>query len=187
MISSGGTSIRRVNTWLTAAIALPWTPCECIVSNSFQSSASNPSKMCKWWNSLWKLNIPPKVRFFIWRVCSNAVPTLENMWKKKILNALCCSRCNSFVEYIGHALFDCKEVKKVWYGTSFGKLFVNFWSLPGTGYFIVLSCSDFFGWSWASVYNCLGDLGELQLHAELWQSQRSYTGGELGFEFAIRI
>ncbi|KAK3205252.1 hypothetical protein Dsin_019298 [Dipteronia sinensis] len=75
---------------------------------------SNPSMMCKWWNSLWKLNIPPKVRIFIWRACLNTIPSLENLWKRKITDVPRCNRCDSLAESASHAIFGCKEARKIW-------------------------------------------------------------------------
>ncbi|KAK2645906.1 hypothetical protein Ddye_021101 [Dipteronia dyeriana] len=74
---------------------------------------------------LWKLKIPPKIRIFIWRVCLNAIPFLENLWKKKIVKVACCSRCESRVESVSHVIFGCRTVKKVWRETKFGSFIAN--------------------------------------------------------------
>ncbi|KAK3225258.1 hypothetical protein Dsin_005120 [Dipteronia sinensis] len=75
-----------------------------------------------WWSSLWKLNIPPKVRIFIWKMCSNAIPSLSNLWKRKIVAIPMC-RCGLGMETPGHALFWCVEAKKVWGCTRFDGFF----------------------------------------------------------------
>ncbi|KAL5836959.1 hypothetical protein ACOSQ3_014128 [Xanthoceras sorbifolium] len=49
----------------------------------------------KWWLALWNLNIPPKIKIFIWRVCLNAIPSLS------------------------HALFWCSSVRPIWESTVF--------------------------------------------------------------------
>lgn len=36
------------------------------------------------WNRLWKLPILPKVRNFVWRVCSNILPTRANLYRRKV-------------------------------------------------------------------------------------------------------
>ena len=36
------------------------------------------------WGRIWKLNVPPKVRTFIWRACSNCLPTRNNLCQRKV-------------------------------------------------------------------------------------------------------
>ena len=36
------------------------------------------------WRKLWSLNVLPKVRMFVWRVCSNIFPTQDNLHRRKI-------------------------------------------------------------------------------------------------------
>ena len=38
----------------------------------------------KIWRKLWTLNVPPKVRIFVWRACSNVLPTWDNLYRRKI-------------------------------------------------------------------------------------------------------
>ena len=37
------------------------------------------------WSSIWYLQIPEKVKIFIWRATNDLLSTLENLWKRKIL------------------------------------------------------------------------------------------------------
>ncbi|KAL5767157.1 hypothetical protein ACOSQ2_013940 [Xanthoceras sorbifolium] len=60
---------------------------------SLSGSSSSPDS--KWWLALWNLNIPPKIKIFIWRVCHNAIPSLS------------------------HALFWCSSVRPIWESTVF--------------------------------------------------------------------
>ena len=36
------------------------------------------------WRRLWRLNVPPKVRMFVWRACSNILPTRDNLHRRRI-------------------------------------------------------------------------------------------------------
>uniref|UniRef100_A0A7N2LAY2 Reverse transcriptase zinc-binding domain-containing protein n=1 Tax=Quercus lobata TaxID=97700 RepID=A0A7N2LAY2_QUELO len=36
------------------------------------------------WRKIWKLNVPLKVRNFLWRACSGCLPIRENLHKKRI-------------------------------------------------------------------------------------------------------
>ena len=40
----------------------------------------------KWWKMIWAMNVPPKVKSFMWRACSNILPTRENLrrWTRDV-------------------------------------------------------------------------------------------------------
>ena len=54
------------------------------------------------WRKLWKLNVPPKVRTFLWRACSGCLPTRENLHKKRIRVEERCELCHHHSETISH-------------------------------------------------------------------------------------
>lgn len=35
------------------------------------------------WNVIWTLDLPEKIKIFIWRATNNLLPTAENLWKKE--------------------------------------------------------------------------------------------------------
>ncbi|KAL5834454.1 hypothetical protein ACOSQ4_013951 [Xanthoceras sorbifolium] len=84
---------------------------------SLSGSSSSPDS--KWWLALWNLNIPPKIKIFIWRVCHNAIPSLCNLCSRKIMVDPCCSRCGDAPESSAHALFWCSSVRSIWESTVF--------------------------------------------------------------------
>ncbi|KAL5762916.1 hypothetical protein ACOSP7_019180 [Xanthoceras sorbifolium] len=84
---------------------------------SLKGSSSCPDS--KWWLALWNLNIPPKIKIFIWRVCHNAIPSLCNLCSRKIVVDPCCSRCGDAPESSAHALFWCNSVRPIWESTVF--------------------------------------------------------------------
>ncbi|KAK3228272.1 hypothetical protein Dsin_008134 [Dipteronia sinensis] len=100
------------------------------LSEKHSNSASNPSSMHRWWNSLWKLCLPPKVRVFVWRACLDVLFSVENLWKRKIVDLPRCPRCKAKSESSTRALFDCKAARKIWKGTSFGALLVKVRNFP---------------------------------------------------------
>lgn len=75
------------------------------------SSSNNSSKN---WNALWALDLPEKVKIFMWKAALNIMPIAENLWKRKIIKEPICQRCRKGVETISHALFECKVSKKIW-------------------------------------------------------------------------
>ena len=46
------------------------------------------------------------------------LPTAENLWKKRVLQAPWCQRCRSYGESIFHTLFESKASRKIWKLTS---------------------------------------------------------------------
>ncbi|KAI9160611.1 hypothetical protein LWI28_009943 [Acer negundo] len=73
--------------------------------NALFASVSNQAMSSKWWELLWSLNVPPKVCIFIWRACWNALPFLENLWKRKSVDNPVCPLCEAQRETTSHALF----------------------------------------------------------------------------------
>ncbi|KAL5764455.1 hypothetical protein ACOSQ2_017049 [Xanthoceras sorbifolium] len=72
---------------------------------SLKGSSSCPDS--KWWLALWNLNIPPKIKIFIWRVCLNAIPSLCNLCSRKIstvfwdiLNLQCHISCFDLILWV---------------------------------------------------------------------------------------
>uniref|UniRef100_A0A803NY29 RNase H type-1 domain-containing protein n=1 Tax=Cannabis sativa TaxID=3483 RepID=A0A803NY29_CANSA len=76
------------------------------------TSASTSNR--KWWNRLWALKLPKKVKIFAWRVINDALPTAVNLMHRKILPNAACSLCNCHRESLGHAIFLCTRAKQVW-------------------------------------------------------------------------
>ena len=46
---------------------------------------------------IWKLNVPLKVRNFIWRACSNCLPTRNNLWRRKVRIEATCDICQKLM------------------------------------------------------------------------------------------
>ena len=59
------------------------------------------------WNRLWKLNIPNKVKFFLWRACMDSIPTMLNLHKRRIVRSSVCFLCHAGEESVLHALWFC--------------------------------------------------------------------------------
>ena len=47
-------------------------------------SSSNPSLSQHIWKTIWGLGVQPKIRNFLWRACSNILPTRSKLFDKKI-------------------------------------------------------------------------------------------------------
>ena len=66
------------------------------------------------WQNLWKLNLPGKIKIFVWKAAKNFLPTAENLWRRKILQEPICTICKEGREDVFHALMECKLARKIW-------------------------------------------------------------------------
>ncbi|KAK2649951.1 hypothetical protein Ddye_017440 [Dipteronia dyeriana] len=139
LFSAGGKEIlikavvQAVPTYLMSIFQLSQTLCQELNSMILQflwvqmrkrrefirETYSNPTDSYKWWMALWNLNIPPKVKMFIWRVCNDAFPSLINLGRRKVQVNLCCPLCKEDGESTFHAPFWCKEVVEIWENSDF--------------------------------------------------------------------
>ncbi|XP_030970761.1 uncharacterized protein LOC115991163 [Quercus lobata] len=71
------------------------------------------------WKIIWKLKVPEKVKHFLWKACTNSLPTKDNLLKRKILKESGCARCSGDSESVVHALWSCSCIQVVW-ETEFG-------------------------------------------------------------------
>ena len=103
-------------------------------AKSNQPGTSNPTVLNSFWNNIWKLNIPNKVKHFLWRACSKSLPTKRNLVQRRILTNATCDLCRDQPEDAIHALWDCYGVKEIWWKEEVCKpflieRFVNFQDL----------------------------------------------------------
>lgn len=66
------------------------------------------------WNRLWKLNVPSKVKYFLWRFCKNNIPVRFLLQKRSSNIPVECPMCNSEFEYLSHVFFGCNFASSYW-------------------------------------------------------------------------
>jgi hypothetical protein len=66
------------------------------------------------WKKLWSINLPGKVKIFLWRLARNSLPTRMNISRKRIDLDTRCPMCYRLNEDGGHLFLKCKSVKQVW-------------------------------------------------------------------------
>ena len=66
------------------------------------------------WDRLWKLEIPPKVKNFIWRLCDGCLPIRTKLVFRGISSSLTCVFCDSDVEHFWHLFCECSFAKACW-------------------------------------------------------------------------
>lgn len=64
---------------------------------------------------IWNLKTPNKVKYFLWRACTNSLPTKEQLWKRKCTHNQVCPCCFSCSETVEHLLLLCSDAKAVWF------------------------------------------------------------------------
>ncbi|XP_075663193.1 uncharacterized protein LOC142632725 [Castanea sativa] len=73
------------------------------------------------WKDVWRLNVLVKIKHFLWKSCTNLLPTKENLLKKTIISENVCHLCSEHLEDVIHAMWGCTKVRQVWQ-RSFGWL-----------------------------------------------------------------
>ncbi|KAL5756372.1 hypothetical protein ACOSQ2_021118 [Xanthoceras sorbifolium] len=81
--------------------------------NLSSASSSSIAPMSSWWRFLWHLNIPPKVRFFLWRSCNDWLPSAGSLVRRHIAIDGFCQLCSSGFESSVHAFWGCPLLKAV--------------------------------------------------------------------------
>ena len=82
--------------------------------------AVSPPKVPFLW--IWRLQVPPKIKFFIWKICNNGLPTKKRLEMSHIFVPLECVFCNHPSEDLIHIFGDrpfCVDVFEI-LGSRFG-------------------------------------------------------------------
>lgn len=67
-------------------------------------SIAPTSGVCR---KIWNLEVPNKVKKFLWRVVMNVLPTTDNLIQKRVEVMPICSLCNHQNKTVVHALVNC--------------------------------------------------------------------------------
>ncbi|KAK9992584.1 hypothetical protein SO802_027569 [Lithocarpus litseifolius] len=59
-------------------------------------------------------SIPPKVCNFVWKACTDILPTRAHLYRRKVPIDPPCLICGQIDETVGHALWECPLAKNVW-------------------------------------------------------------------------
>ena len=72
------------------------------------------------WNRLWRLDVPSKVKHFMWRVLTNVLPTTENLLQKHVEVPTACPICHVSFENVCHILLVFPFARTCWMTSSIG-------------------------------------------------------------------
>lgn len=71
---------------------------------------SSATEKKKFWDTMWRLKIPQKVKIFVQRACQESLPSKQNLMQRNIpINSQCCF-CDYQVEDLCHALLQCPSI-----------------------------------------------------------------------------
>ena len=72
---------------------------------NFPEKPSCSSENDKYWHAIWYLQLPEKVKIFMWRAANNLLATAGNLWKRTVVQFPWCQRCKLSKETIfSHSL-----------------------------------------------------------------------------------
>ena len=60
------------------------------------------------------MKVPAKVKTFLWRACSNILPTRDNLFRRKIQIDQICELCRQMRETCAYMLWECPFAQNVW-------------------------------------------------------------------------
>lgn len=78
-----------------------------------QPSSPNAESSKRLWKGVWRMEVPNKVRHFIWRAVSEPLPMKKNLLKQCVVTDGICGLCEDGLEDSIHALWLCDCVKPI--------------------------------------------------------------------------
>ncbi|KAL5756478.1 hypothetical protein ACOSP7_020905 [Xanthoceras sorbifolium] len=86
----------------------------------YPASVSDPSNLSHWWKALWQIQLPSKIRIFLWKACHDWLPSRFNLFTRKVPVTDLCPICLKVSESTFHAFWGCKKLNFI--RTAFGLL-----------------------------------------------------------------
>lgn len=88
----------------------------CSLGNSSNANQASPSYQPPriLWTTIWQLHTNPKIRFFLWSACNNALSTKENPFGRKMVLDPLCPVYRLAPETPEHLLILCDWTKHIW-------------------------------------------------------------------------
>lgn len=68
------------------------------------------------WKFVWKLKVPPKIKYCIGRACHEGLPTREALFRRSLIDDPTCQFCHAAIETTRHLLFACNVASAIWFG-----------------------------------------------------------------------
>ncbi|KAF5464321.1 hypothetical protein F2P56_014405 [Juglans regia] len=95
------------------------TRCNTLAEDACVADLMDPSTP-SWWNLdlvkqvLWNLQLPNKIKNFIWRACKDSLPTKKLLFQRHVLGSSTCVFCHDACEDVSHILCQCPYFLRMW-------------------------------------------------------------------------
>ena len=86
---------------------------ECMAKGG-SSGCSDQSMVHRVWKGVWSMNVPNKIKHFVWKACNGILPTKDALYRRKITDSKICEACGKQEETAMHVLCFCKRGTEVW-------------------------------------------------------------------------
>lgn len=90
-----------------------WLACRLNKPELLQEASQQPS-INGLKEQIWSIHTVPKIKAFLWRASSNALPVTDLLAKRGVILDSRCQVCGLEGEYINHVLFTCSIARQVW-------------------------------------------------------------------------
>ncbi|XP_068339108.1 uncharacterized protein [Pyrus communis] len=72
------------------------------------------------WKEIWKLEVPPKLRHFLWLSVHGCLPTRDALFRRRSSQNSTCPICCCHDETTEHMFLSCSWVEPIWFGGALG-------------------------------------------------------------------
>jgi hypothetical protein len=79
-----------------------------------EASCSDNQVSHNLWKKIWNFKGSRVVKFFLWKACSDILPTKEKLHRRKVVLNPLCPICLAVLETLSHALWTCPSAQDVW-------------------------------------------------------------------------
>ncbi|KAL6546504.1 hypothetical protein OROMI_022225 [Orobanche minor] len=79
-----------------------------------EASSSSREKEKELWRWIWSIDLPEKIRIFLWKCAKRILPVKANIATRGVMVERCCERCEREDETVEHALRDCPWSNFFW-------------------------------------------------------------------------
>ncbi|KAL6289403.1 hypothetical protein ACE6H2_006913 [Prunus campanulata] len=69
------------------------------------------------WKSIWGVQVPPKIRTFLWKCCRNVLAVKENLRHRGLDVDTTCALCGQETETQVHLFFKCEFARVLWFAS----------------------------------------------------------------------